>query len=372
MMIDQWLYTHLGIGGDPVLLASVFSAHAEQLLRAGLGVDPDADEPISLQVHVGTGETGGMPAIRISTGPVETQGTCLRMPLRWEPEQAGTVSSFAGALELTTTSGSDSELAVFGRYSTAEAHLPPLVVMDATRATARRLLRALAMELGRRIPALPTAVPAAASLLVRDLMTAEPVTVLADAPLHTACMLMLREQIGGMPVVDRTGAVVGVLSESDLLAREAAPRRRSGIAGRHERARRLADTAGEACTRPAVTVAPDTSVREAARILLDEDISRLVVLDGARLAGVLSRHDVLRALARTPAQLQEEVDAAVDALAIHGVHAQVLASGTVRLTGTVAQRSRVGPVEHAIWSLDGVAEVRNELTWVTDDTVVTT
>jgi CBS domain-containing protein len=371
-MIDQWLYTHLGIGGDPVLLANAFRAHAGQLLRAGLGVDPDTGEPISLQVHVGASETGGLPAIRVSTGPVDVQEACLRMPLHWEPEQAGTVSSFAGALELTTTSGAGSELAVFGRYSTAEAHLPPLVVMDATRATARRLLRALAMELGRRIPALPTAVPAAASLLVRDLMTPEPVTVLADAPLHTACSLMLRQQIGGLPVVDHSGGVVGVLSESDLLAREAAPRRRSGIAGRHERARRLAGTAGEACTRPAVTVGPDVSVREAARILLDEDISRLVVLDGDRLVGLLSRHDVLRALARSPAQLQEEVDATVAGLAVQGVHAQVLASGTVRLTGTVPQRSRVGPVEHAIWSLDGVAEVRNQLAWATDDTVVTT
>lgn len=371
-MTDQWLYTHLGVGGDPVLLASVFRADAQELLRAGLGVDPDAGDPISLQVHVGAGETGGATAIRVLTGPVETHGTCLRLPLRWEPERAGTFSSFAGALELTTTSGTGGELAAFGRYRTAEAHLPPLAVMDATRATARRLLRALAMELGSRIPALPTALPAAASLLVRDLMTAEPVTVPADARLHTACMLMLHEQVGGVPVVDRSGAVMGVLSESDLLAREAAPRRRSGIAGRHERARRLADTAGEACTRPAVTVSPEMSVREAARILLDEDISRLVVLDGDRLAGVLSRHDVLRALARTPAQLQEEVDAAVATLAIHGVHAKVLASSTVRLTGTVPQRSRVGPVEHAIWSLDGVAEVRNELTWATDDTVVTT
>lgn len=368
-MIDQWLYTHLAIGGDPLLLTDVFRAHAPQLLRTGLGVDPDADEPIRLQVHV---ETGGMPTIHISTGPVDGQGSCLHLPLRWEPEEAGTVSSFAGTLELTTAPGTGSELVMFGRYSTADAHLPPLVVMDATRATARRLLRALAMELGRRIPALPTAVPAAASLLVRDLMTPEPVTVLADAPLHTACMLMLRQQIGGLPVVDRSGGVVGVLSESDLLAREAAPRRRSGVAGRHERARRLAGTAGEACTRPAVTVGPDMSVREAARILMDEDISRLVVLDGDRLTGVLSRHDVLRALARSPAQLQEEVDAAVETLAVPGVHAQVLASGTVRLTGTVPQRSSVGPVEHAIWSLDGVAEVRNQLTWETDDTVVTT
>jgi CBS domain-containing protein len=372
MMIDQWLYTHLGVGGDPVLLASVFRAQAAALLRAGLAVDAPPDQPFDLQVHVGVGETGGMRTARVSTGPVETHGSSLRLPLQWTPEQEGGFSSFAGSLDWESTSDTHSELSVFGRYNTADVKLPPLVAMDATRATARRLLRALASELGRAVPALAAPGPSAAHLHVRDLMTPDAVTVRDDAPLQTACMLLLREQVGGLPVVDSRGTVVGVLSESDLLAREAAPRRRSGIAGRHERARRLAATAGEACTRPALTISPDASVREAARILLDEDVGRLVVMDDDKLMGVLSRHDVLKALARTPTQLQEHVDAALDAHGVHGVHAQVLASGTVRLTGKVRYRSDAPSVERAIWSVDGVAEVRNQLAWQDDDTVVAT
>lgn len=123
--------------------------------------------------------------------------------------------------------------------------------------------------------------------------------------------MLLREQISGAPVVDDQGALVGVLTESDLLAREAALRWRGGLAANRERAQRLAVTAGDVCTRPARTIGPDMSVREAARTLLDEDVSRLAVVEADRLIGVLSPYDVLSALARFPAELQEYVDAAV-------------------------------------------------------------
>lgn len=273
--------------------------------------------------------------------------------LTLEPDQAGATS-----LHLTGQLRSPDDVAQ--REHEEEA-----------RAIADRVLRQVEGELRRAASEEVEARPHAATRYrVRDLMTADPLTLGEDLPLDVAVLLLLEKRAGGAPVIGAAGGVVGVLTESDLLAKGAAPRLRRGPAARDEERRHLAETAWEACSRPAVTIGWDATVRTAARELLDRDLSMLVALDGDRLVGIISRHDVLRALAHSATELQgtvNEVMATADAEG--GLRARVTGFGQVLLKGSVGQRSAVDRVVAALMVLDGISDVRTEaVEWQHDDT----
>ena len=125
-----------------------------------------------------------------------------------------------------------------------------------------------------------------ADLVVADLMTLEPVVVAADASLEEAEALMHDRVVSGLPVVDPQGELVGVISRTDVvedgsIAMSTLLRRRpSGL------------RVGELMSSPAVTVSPMTPLRDAARLMRDRRIHRLVAVDDAgRAIGVLSASD---------------------------------------------------------------------------------
>ena len=114
-------------------------------------------------------------------------------------------------------------------------------------------------------------------------MTTRVVTVTLDTPVPVIAALLRDNRISGVPVVAADGAVVGLVSEYDLLAREG-------------------ETAGEVMTGPVITVTEDTDVEDV-RHLLDERRSRRVPVlsaeargGGQRLAGIVSRGDVVALL----------------------------------------------------------------------------
>jgi CBS domain-containing protein len=124
---------------------------------------------------------------------------------------------------------------------------------------------------------------------VGELMTSDPVVTNVDTPLADAAAMMDFYRISGLPVVDWEGCLVGVVSQTDMLhARTTEPLWSAwpGLAVRH------------LMTRPAVTVTPDVSVEEAARIMDERRIHRLVVTtaDGETPIGVLSVSDLVRAM----------------------------------------------------------------------------
>lgn len=125
------------------------------------------------------------------------------------------------------------------------------------------------------------------TLRVGNLMTVDPVVIGPDAQVHEAELLLKTYRISGLPVVE-DGEVIGVISQTDLLNA-----RSSELIGSNwdrVKVRHL-------MSRPAVTVHLATTIRRAARLMLDEQIHRLVVVDpdGAPI-GVLSASDLLRAL----------------------------------------------------------------------------
>jgi CBS domain-containing protein len=122
-------------------------------------------------------------------------------------------------------------------------------------------------------------------LVVGDLMTLDPIVVSVDAAIEDAERLMGDRAVSGLPVLDAGGELVGVISRTDVVEDGNIPmavllrRRPSGL------------RVGELMTSPAVTVAATTDLREAARLMRDSRIHRLVVVDDGRPVGVLSASD---------------------------------------------------------------------------------
>ena len=126
------------------------------------------------------------------------------------------------------------------------------------------------------------------SLKVRDVMTQEVVTVEPETPLKDVARLMIDYGVSGIPVVDQTGLVVGVVSEADLLVKErgpeAIPRRPltwligESKATERDMAKLKAVAAREAMTSPPVTIGPDRPLHEAADLMIRERINRLPVV----------------------------------------------------------------------------------------------
>jgi CBS domain-containing protein len=112
---------------------------------------------------------------------------------------------------------------------------------------------------------------------VKEIMSTRVVTVTGDTPVPVIANLLRENRISGVPVVDAGGAVVGLVSEYDLLAR-------SG------------ETASEVMTASVITVSEDTDVEDVRHLLVERRIRRVPVLSGQRLAGIVSRGDVVALL----------------------------------------------------------------------------
>jgi CBS domain-containing protein len=123
-------------------------------------------------------------------------------------------------------------------------------------------------------------------MLVADLMTMDPVSVAVDAPLEEVARLCRANGISGLPVVDDSGALLGVITQTDLVAIH------ESRLGRVIRAEPSGLRVGEVMTSPAVTVPMTASLRDAAQLMRDERIHRVVALDdGGRPVGVVSASD---------------------------------------------------------------------------------
>ena len=129
-------------------------------------------------------------------------------------------------------------------------------------------------------------------LAVGDVMTLDPVTIRVDDSVEEAERLLASYRISGLPVIDAVGRLVGVLSRSDLLLEGGPPM------GRLLRGHTSGLRVGELMSSPPVTVGLSTSVMEAARMMVDEEVHRLVIVDehGAPI-GVLSATDYVRLVA---------------------------------------------------------------------------
>lgn len=127
---------------------------------------------------------------------------------------------------------------------------------------------------------------------VAQLMTAAPITVSVDMPLSEVAETLSRYRISGAPVLDQDGTLAGVISQTDLLRARAIEHLWSSWPGL--RARHL-------MSQPVLTVGPETTIDDAARIMEEHRVHRLVVVspETHRPIGILSVSDLLHSMART-------------------------------------------------------------------------
>jgi CBS domain-containing protein len=156
---------------------------------------------------------------------------------------------------------------------------------------------------------------------VEDFMTRRVVTITPDTTLLAAAKLMLEHRVGGLPVLDASARIIGIFSESDLLREEGEDgspwlQMMVGPDGEPAALPRL-DTrkVGDIMTRQPITIAPDTSIAQACRLMHEHRLRRLPVVEGDKLVGMIARADLVRAVAvsaekATPAPMR---DVSVDA-----------------------------------------------------------
>lgn len=146
-------------------------------------------------------------------------------------------------------------------------------------------------------------------LKVKDIMTKNLITVTPDTEITHASKLLLEKHVNGIPVVDRSGTLVGILCQSDLIAQQKKlpiPSVFSFLDGlisltsrKHfekEIQKIAAITVAQAMTTNPVTVSPETMIEEAATLMVEKNFHTLPVLEGSRLVGIVGKEDVLRTL----------------------------------------------------------------------------
>lgn len=219
-----------------------------------------------------------------------------------------------------------------------------------------------------------------------DIMTREVVSVGPDAAIGDAIRRMLDHRISGLPVVDGGGKVVGMLTEGDLLRRgeTGTERHRSRWLEFLLGAGRLADEyvrthgrkVGEIMTEHVVSAAEDTPLAEIVQLMERHRIKRLPIFRGGNLIGIVSRADLVRALARLVAEepafasgddeIRQRVLSQLEraAWAPRAGITVVVKDGVVELDGVILNEKEREALRVAAENVPGVKAVRDRLVWV--------
>lgn len=216
---------------------------------------------------------------------------------------------------------------------------------------------------------------------VRDVMTRQIVTARPEMTLRDLALLLSEHRISGVPVVDASGTIVGIVSEADILVKERGPAPSHGglswvfgeRAAPDELRHHAATTVGQAMTSPAICIDHERPLSEAAALMLDRNVNRLPVMENALLVGIVTRADLVRAYVRRDDEAREAIRDQVlrktmwldpDDMRIE-VH-----EGIARLAGKVDRRSTAAIIERLVRLVGGVDQVESELGWELDDTEI--
>jgi len=211
------------------------------------------------------------------------------------------------------------------------------------------------------------------SARVADVMTTNVVAVRASASFKEIAARLREKQVSAFPVLDDDNKVIGVVSEADLLPKEALEAGYEGHPGllsrqrhRAERQKAVAVTAADLMSRPAITIGPYDLVSHAAHLMYDHKVTCLPVVDRERLVGIISRSDVLSVFGRTDADIRWDITERVilqEFLADPSQFTVTVKDGIVTLAGRPENANFGHDLVTAVRHREGVVAVRDELTY---------
>jgi CBS-domain-containing membrane protein len=212
---------------------------------------------------------------------------------------------------------------------------------------------------------------------VDDVMTRTVVTAAEDTPYRELVDLVVGQKVSAVPVVDSFRRVVGLVSEADLLLKveytgaDGPPRLFERRRRRSDQVKATGRTARDLMTAPAVTAMTGTTVTAAARLMHDASVKRLPIVDDlGRLAGLVSRSDLLKVHTRPDADIHRDIvtDVFRRVLTVgeHEVQVQV-DGGVVTLGGRLDRRSTVDIAVRLVRQVAGVMDVVSRLDYEFDD-----
>ena len=210
-------------------------------------------------------------------------------------------------------------------------------------------------------------------LTVAQVMTTEVGCVRPDTSFKETALALIQHRVSGVPVVDRQGRLVGIVSESDLLPREIPDDDLLASAqgffegtfdwdALFKNRKAVALTAGELMTTPVQTATPHTLLRQVAKRLSESGLRALPVVDHGKVVGMVTRHDVLKVYCASDADTLYNVK---DVLQHHGyvpprhcidpsVH-----EGIVTLDGTTIDPEGLRRALALVRAMDGVVAIHN-------------
>lgn len=215
---------------------------------------------------------------------------------------------------------------------------------------------------------------------VKDVMSSPVRTVSPEASLKEVAALLAEHAISGMPVVDASGELVGVISKTDILRKESADAgERGGLLGLLRGgddpalAQKVqARTVAEAMTAPVLAIDPERPVAAAASMMLDNRVNRLPVLRHGELVGIVTRSDLVRAFTRPDAEIEREIRDEVVLGSFwlpKGAIAVAVKDGVVSLRGSTETKADAEILPEMVRRVVGVVAVEAELTWRVETTL---
>lgn len=215
----------------------------------------------------------------------------------------------------------------------------------------------------------------------REIMSSPVVTVRRETSVRQIVELMLRNRISGLPVVDDDQRVLGIVTETDLLEKEDRPLPAPPILAWHARSLRLERVLGrhrkatgtvarDIMTENIITATEEATVQELAHLMLRHGINRILILREGRLAGIVTRADVLKVFLRSDESISQQIREmlARELFIDPATLTLTCAGGIVTVAGTVDRHSDQALVVKWIRSIDGVVGVRaDDLAYRIDD-----
>ncbi|NOY57131.1 MAG: CBS domain-containing protein [Actinobacteria bacterium] len=208
---------------------------------------------------------------------------------------------------------------------------------------------------------------------VLDIMTMDVLTTSPSTSLKEAARKMVRAGVSGLPVIDESGELVGIITEADFLEREADRSRRRLLNAMFKERESVVDaeTVGEVMTRDPVVIFPEASVTEAARVMAHHHVKRLPVVGaGGKLVGIVSRADVVAVFTRPDDVIEDEIreDIVRRVLLLEADSIDVtVKDGVVTVSGIVPTATDARLLEELIRRIDGVVRLESHITFDVDD-----